>query len=273
MFCPIVTPVLIYDDEKVEVKERRVILGRFLHLAQGGVPVEPNDHHVTHSPSFTVFRSALQVAHPPGHPGRSGPSLVSIDLPINDRPPTQSLAMVGGISTTLDRFESRHYGGASADLTFDVFSDYLSSRPQSHFGAFTESDYIQNSSICICISRNKLLVIALAPNGSLIDYFPARLDISADPPLETLTHISLNNFHKTLNNRPCRPLVNSRVGRPRPNNANTPSAAIISLAAVTIHQHRGSQTELGRTVSDVLLLNLSIGFHYPQGVADSIGDH
>jgi hypothetical protein len=83
----------------------------------------------------------------------------------------------------------------------------------------------------------------MAPNGPLMNYFPARLDMSGLTMAERLTHISLNNFHKTLNNRPCKPLVNSRVGRPLPNNANTPSAAIISLAAVTIHQRRGIDFE------------------------------
>jgi len=65
--------------------KERVILGRFLHLAQGGVPVEPNDHHVTHSPSCTVFSERLQVAQQPGGPERNGPSLVCSDLPTNDR--------------------------------------------------------------------------------------------------------------------------------------------------------------------------------------------
>jgi hypothetical protein len=86
MYCPIFTPLLICGDEKVEEQEGRVILGGFLHLAQGGVPVEPNDHHVTHSPSFTVFPERFASPSSTGRPGRSGPSLVSIDLPINDRP-------------------------------------------------------------------------------------------------------------------------------------------------------------------------------------------
>jgi len=56
--------------------------------------------------------------------------------------------------------------------------------------------------------------------------------------MESITHISLNSFHKTLNSNPCNPLVNNLVGKPLPNNAKTPSAAMISLAAVTIHQRR-----------------------------------
>ena len=81
--------------------------------------------------------------------------------------------------------------------------------------------------------------MALGPDGPLMNYFPARLDMSDFPMTKRLTHISLNNFHKTLNNNPCNPLVNNLVGKPLPNNANTPSAAMISLAAVTTHQRRG----------------------------------
>jgi len=74
--------------------------------------------------------------------------------------------------------------------------------------------------------------------GEIINYLPARLDISSLPVIVSTTYISLNSFHKTLNNSPCNPLVNNLVGKPLPNNANTPSAAMISLAAVTVHQRR-----------------------------------
>ena len=151
--------------------------------------------------------------------------------------------MVGGNSTALDRFERRHHGCAPAGSTFLNHSEPLRCRPRWHFGDLTESGHIPDSSIYICISRNKLLVIALAPNGPLIDYLPARLDMSDFPIANRLTHISLNNFHKTLNKRPCKPLVKSRVGKPLPNNANTPSAAMISLAAVTTRQRRGIDFE------------------------------
>jgi hypothetical protein len=108
----------MYDDEKVEVKEGRVILGGFLHLAQGGVPVEPNDHHVTHSPSFTVFSERFASPSSTGRPGRSGPSLVDSDPPINDRPIHVELGARWSGAIRLDRFDRRHHGCAPAGLTF-----------------------------------------------------------------------------------------------------------------------------------------------------------
>jgi len=103
----------------------------------------------------------------------------------------------------------------------------------------------------------------MAASG-MINYLPARLAISSLPVIIKTTHISLNSFHKTLNNNPCNPLVNNLVGKPLPNNANTPSAAMISLAAVTVHQRCDIPTRMVRTVSNVLLVNLPIRLDYPQ---------
>ena len=46
-------------------------------------------------------------------------------------------------------------------------------------------------------------------------------------------YTSVNSFHKILKSRPCRPLVSSLVGSPRPNSPRRPSVETISFAAVT----------------------------------------
>jgi hypothetical protein len=91
------------------------------------------------------------------------------------------------------------------------------------------------------------------------------------PQIVGTTHISLKSLHKTLNSRPCSPFVKRRVGKPRPNSARIPSAATISFAAVPalVSSHRiGYVFEL--TVSDVLLVHLSICLYDSQTVAHGV---
>jgi hypothetical protein len=88
------------------------------------------------------------------------------------------------------------------------------------------------------------------------------------------THISLNSFQRTLKSSPCRPLVKSRVGNPLPNSAKIPSAATISFAAVPERvSSKMRRSFRWLTVSDVLLVNLSIGLDDSKTVADSVGNY